>query len=210
MRHAPRSARSLPNQSFCVSGMAENADGSLEREIFEPRRQPAIAAESGAIKLFLPEHIPVNGYDVGKPAKYSADGAIALRAHSMHNIRFDFLEFVPCGANAALIQCTQPADFRHMQTVIPDVRSQLFRGLHRALGAGNNVHFHLSHSGKTLKQGSNGRGKTGRRFSVRTLVLPVVDGKNGHFHFARELSSGTTTRNGIHSECNEAGPALFP
>jgi len=57
----------------------------------------------------------------------------------MHDIRLDLVEFFPDGPDAPLISRTKPSGLRNMEAVIPDIRSQLFRGIKWLLRARNNM-----------------------------------------------------------------------
>src|SRR5947199_10833723 len=118
--------------------------------MFETRGEPLESKWPGAVHSRDQAHVSMNREDVGKSGKDRANAAVPFRSLSMHDVRLKLTDFAAAGANATLIPRAQPADFRDVQAVEPDVARQLLWRLHRLLCASDNMHRHLGQTRETL------------------------------------------------------------
>ena len=108
----------------------------------------------------------------------------------MDDIGLELAQLGADGANAALIAGADPADFRHVEAVEPDIGGDFFRRAHGLARAGDHVDFQFGQGSKALQQRFR-RGAEPRRWLVVLFKrFPVIGGEQSDLHLRRSSETG--------------------
>ena len=180
--HQPRPPGKAGDRLTSIVRDANDSAGARQRETFEPRGDPGVQERRGVFDAGDEAHVAVDRQHIRPAREDGAQRAIAFGALAMDEIRLEFPQFFSDRADATLIEGFQPAAFRHVQAVKPDVVRDFLLRLHRVLGAGNHMRFEVRHAREALQQCVRRGAERGDGVRVILDVFPDVGGQEGKLH----------------------------